>query len=141
MFLRGLLGHPGSPRSCRDSLQGPSSPLPLLFGTSISLSGKWGCGQNSACPMGCQDNLPGHAHTERKQVMVLHLQTESPGEVRGLRTMALGSQITMWSRHGQASAGCDPGQGSCGPSGRSPGKPQFLPPGASGPARASPCPQ
>lgn len=141
--------------SCSEGTVGPSREPPLLpgftpeprqpftspSGTSVSLSGKWGCGQNSACPMGCQDALPSQAHRCKVMVLrLLRLQTERPGEARGLRTTALGSPITMWSRRGQASAGWDPGQGSCGPGRGSPGRPRFLPPGAGGPSRAPPCP-
>lgn len=71
---------------------------------------------------------------------LLRVQTERLGEDRGLGTMALGSSVTMWSRCSQSSAGWDPGQGSCGPGCGSPGRPQFLPPGASGPGQGSSLP-
>ena len=54
--------------------------------------------------------------------------------------MALGTAVTLWSRCGQASAGWDPGRGSCGPGRGSPGRPQFLPPGTSGPGQGSSLP-
>lgn len=96
---------------------GPRQPFASPFGVSVTLSGKWACGQNSTCPMGWVSKglaWP-HAQSRSKRWFSL-LQTDGPNKVRRPRTMALGSPIIIWPRYGQVSAGWGPGRGSCGSS-------------------------
>ena len=137
----GTIGPSREPHSCQDSHQSPGNPAPLLLGPRFLCLESGGVVRTAPAPRGVRTPCP--AKRAERKVMVLcllRLQTERPGEARGFRTTALGSPIAMWSGRGQASAGWDPGQGSCGPGRGSPGWPRFLPPGAGGPSRAPPCP-
>lgn len=75
------------------------------------------CGQGKRLPPGYQDNFaqPSTQHASDPVLCLLHVQTERLAVRAGLRTVALGSAVTMWSRRGQASAGWDPGVGAVAP--------------------------
>lgn len=60
--LEGAAEPSRQPYSCRDSLQSPAALCHPFWG--LSFFGKWGCGQSSACTMGCQEDsqTQSHAH-------------------------------------------------------------------------------
>lgn len=109
------------------------------FGDSVSLFGKWRCGQNSTCAMGCQEGrwTPRASHSVLPPPAPV-LQRRGPG------AMALGSLVTMWPRRGQASMG-GVDDGAAWPWLRSPEQPRLLPPEGlrpcQGPLPAHCCPR